>query len=81
MSHKLSRRTFLFVALGAAASLIGCMPPVSAGETSTTSQDKYRADPIAPEDWDDVKVVKDEQEWRELLPAFQYHVMRSVLNK
>jgi peptide-methionine (R)-S-oxide reductase len=76
MSHKLSRRTFLLVALGAAASLIGCMPPLSAEETATSTQTKYRADPIAPEDWDDVKVVKDEQEWRELLPAFQYHVMR-----
>ncbi|MGC9347627.1 MAG: peptide-methionine (R)-S-oxide reductase MsrB [Anaerolineae bacterium] len=70
----MSRRSFLGLALGAAAGLAGCAMPVT--PAPGTPDEPYRAPALSLNEVDGTSLERSEDEWRALLSPFQYEVMR-----
>jgi peptide-methionine (R)-S-oxide reductase len=75
MAQQWTRRSFIALALGGALGLAGCAvpaPPVA----STPPDEPYRATPLTIDEATGTTLNRSEDEWRVLLSALQFHVMR-----
>ena len=75
-SNKISRRALL-AGLGSLLVLGACKAaPISGSSIAQGGRTKYRALPLDPEEAAGTELVREQQEWADLLSPLQYRVMR-----
>jgi peptide-methionine (R)-S-oxide reductase len=77
MPRKLSRRSFLLASLGTLVSVAACKVAPSQSVEPEQASGPYRPAPLSPDEVDpSERVERSEDEWRALLSAEQYRILR-----